>query len=588
MATLVPLHTEAQDRNEKEEKKEERHIAELFYRNEDKVSEKTLDKVSDPKTLVGQVISLRPDYNYHKTHRNFDFVTTKTNVLTNISLYDKNSVTSDDALAVVKAKKDELTLTIGEKKVTLQKADFGNFMLRSDMEAFVQAFLQQEEDVRQEELRLKQQAEEQAAQEKAEAEEGRRKENLEQYRENLKKMPTVQSGPIAVDVPERAYDGTIPYWKWISRNGSGKLDTYRDEKFVLSPQRFPQACASLKEKMERNPNSTEYKHLILLETMQTDTFGIFNWQSFINLRTGDVFSAEREDKIMKMWESVNYLENIKSIGAYTYDGTISLQEAVYEVNASIPYGERVLEALIGEKVFFLDSLKYDIITGYEEELNSSNPVAMTFKERGKKRYDWKDKCISVKWYEQLQKMVGQKTLLTDELSFNEYHRVWREDIPNKESYTIDKFEVKDKELHMILSHNGETENINAIEYCGLLAYPINTEEEWESKQVTGQSRLDRRNYISYEAVISTTPKKPADVKKQEAENKARWAAAAEKMNLLRQHKLIGTSLTSFLQEWPSAQLLRTTTIDGVTVKVYCIYDYQLTFRNGVCVSQTSF
>ena len=49
--------------------------------------------------------------------------------------------------------------------------------------------------------------------------------------------------------------------------------------------------------------------IVKLSEMQKDTFGIFNWNSYINLRTGEVL--EDKNLIYGLWESTRYIDFLK-------------------------------------------------------------------------------------------------------------------------------------------------------------------------------------------------------------------------------------------------------------------------------------
>lgn len=583
LTTLAALYAGAQN-DRRERQREDRHIMDLFYMHRELVEEKTIDKVANIKTLEGQVISLRPDNDYGKTFREFKFVTTKTNILTNNSTYDKSSVTSDDNLLVVKAKKDELTLMLGEKKVTLRKDDFGRFMLRSDLDSFTQSFLQEEENARQEGIRLKQEAQEQAAREKAEAEEKQKEDNLKSYFAAVAQFNEREDGPIVIN-EERAYNGTSPYWKWQYVKGSNKIETYRDEKFVLSPHRFVQTYEGIRKKLERDPNNRDLKQYAKLETMQQDTFGIVNGHTLINLRTGDVFSNIREPENLKMWESINYLKNLAAQEKYVYDGKVSLQHALGGTDT--PYRERIFEALVGERVFLLDSMKYDVITGFDEHTYNADYTTLFLQKRGAYQ-NWTRSCISVKWFEQLKQMVGKKALEGSTFTYVlEGDRLWKEDIKKYEGINIDAVEVKDHDLLVTFTDSWGTNTKRALDCCNLLACPINYTEEKEKRKAREKHLELHHEYVSLDAALATMPAKTQEVKKKEADDRAHWAESSRRIDKLRQHKLIGTSLDDFLKEYSGARLINTTSNGGVTVKVYVYLDYKLVFQNGKCVSQTT-
>lgn len=584
IAALMPLHAGAQ--SSKSEIKENRELQKLITNGKSRYDAKTIDKLTDLKLLAGKTICLRPDYTSSSLYGRYSeseltIKKSKYVPLLNQEVTETTTFKKGEKLVVEKVKKNELTVLRGDEKLKISSEHYNSFMLESDAEDVTSSIIAEYNQEKIDEANAKKAAEEKALKEKAEREAAVLQGHLEIYYQNLEHMPKAIEGPIAVVIPERAYSGEVPYWKsGVSYN---QLDTYRDEKFVLSPHRFPQLYAKYKERIEKGSTSSEAQQVARLSALQKDTFGIYSRTEFIDLRTGEVFKDM--NLIPGLWESVNYLNLLKDVEVKPYDGTISLNALLKDVNA--PYREKIIESLIGERVFLLDELKYDYITAIEER-NISGGTTLYLKDNGKLEY-WQNECISVKWYEQLQKYVGKKVIYYDDLNLWGFERIWREDLPKRPTYTVVKFEVKDNRLNMILKSNeGSTKTLDAYEYCDYLAYPINIDHEWNIKQSKRKCLLDNRTYFYYDAVWATTPRKPANIKKQEAEDKARSAEISAQWNKLREHKLIGTSLAQFTSQWPNAQLTNTTSSDGVTIQVYRIYDYRLVFRNGYCVSQTTY
>lgn len=582
VAALMPLHIGAQ-KQDKIAALEEREKQELIIQSKAKFDAKTIDKIGDVKKLVGMTICLRPDYISPSLYgRNKSELTIKREKyvpLVNQQISEIITFKKADRLVVDKAKKDELSVRRGEEKLKISSNFYNQFILISDAKEITESIITEYKKSRIDEANAKMAAAEKAAREKAEAEAAALQQNLNTYRENLKRMPTAVEGPIAVVIPERAYSGEVPYWKSKPSN----VDTYRDEKFVLSPHRFPLLYNKYRERIEKGSTSPEAQQVAKLSTLQKDTFGIFKYNEYIDLRTGEVFKDF--NLIQGQWESVHYLNLLKEVPVTPYNGLTSLKATLNDCN--VPYREKIIESLIGERVFLLDELKYDYITAIEER-SLDGSTTLYLKDRGKIEY-WQNKCISVKWYEQLQKFVGKKVIYNDELTMFGYNRIWREDLSRRETYTIEKLEVKNNSLNVTLKNNeGRIETVDAVSYCDLLAYPINIDQEWNNKQNKRKCLYDQKSYFSYDAVFTTTQRKSANVKKQEAEDKARNEEISAQWNKLREHRLIGTSISDFKNQWPYAQLINTTTSNGVTIQVYRIYDYQIVFRNGYCVSQTNY
>lgn len=325
--------------------------------------------------------------------------------------------------------------------------------------------------------------------------------------------------------------------------------------------------------------------------MQADTFGIFNWNTFINLRTGDTFCTYNNRPIsMKWWESVTYLTRQQDEEPFVYDGTMSLRYLLDHTGEE--QIDRVLEGLVGERVFFLDSMKYDVITGFDEQLHQSAKYVMYLEKRGKEESDY-HRCISVKWYEQIQKMVGKKAIEGNDINLTDtYHPTWKEDIPHKETFLIDSIGIKNHTMFVILlTTNGEKKEVEAsgdfFDKFGLLAYPIDYALEKELR-IAGVDHLDLHNrYVSYDAALATMPAKTAEAKQKEAKAAAEWDASSKRIKALQQHKLVGTSLATFLRTYRGARLVHTTSGGGITIKVYQYTNYQLVFHNDQCVSMTT-
>lgn len=582
IALVLPVQIEAQ--RTKNEIKESSEYQFLLRSNRSKFDAKTLDKVDDIKSLVGKVICVRPDYasSHGSWLSELSVTRTKYVAILNTTMSDKDIYSKNDRLMVIKAKKDELTVEFSDEKKKIPQNYFKEFMLASDAEELVTTIIQEDEQRKIDEENARIAAKEKAEREKAEAEAAVLRKNLQQYQENLKLMPKAIEGPIAVVIPERAYSGATSYWKFGRKYGD-ELNTFRDEKFVLSPHRFPILYERFKARIESGYNSTDVEYVAKLSTLQKDTFGIFSSYDFIDLRTGEIFRDK--DLISGLWESVNYLNLLKEVPVKPYDGTKSLQAILKDAN--VPYHENVIESLIGEKVFLLDKLEYDEIVAIEER-SIYGDCTLFLKNNGKIEY-WNDKVISVKWYEQLQNFVGKKVIENDELTLFGFNRFWKEDLSRRDYYTVEKFEVEGKRFNMLAVRNdGRKETFNAIEYCGFLACPINVDKEWNVKQSTQKCLWDKKSFFSYDDVMATTPRKPANVKKQEADDLARRNAESAKRAKLREHRVIGMALSDFEKAWPNAVLVNTTDNGYMVIKVYRLYDNQIVFRNGWCVSQTTY
>lgn len=544
----------------------------------------TLHSVTDVKSLIGKKICLHPNYNERKQDKNLEVMNVKSNLWTNNQDYKKYTVTHDDVLEVLKAKKTELTVQKDADQIKIPAGYFAYFMLKEVRDELVTAYTERETKIKEAIIEQRKEEEVRAAREKAQAEEEQRQAQLKKYWAEVAEFLAAEEGPINTK-QERAYDARTPYWKWADKNNASTLETYRDEKFVLSPRRFLSYYTATKKSLSRHPEGDAYKHFVKLEAMQTDTFGIYKWGTFINLRTGDTFgTGPRDDASMSMWESVRHLAYRKDLPAYVYDGTLSMQYFIRQTDDSD--ADRALEALVGERVFMLDSMKYDVITGFAENLHTSDHVVLFLQKRG--RCDNLRKCISVKWFEKLQAMVGKKVLNGSEFAYFEDDKLWKEDIPNLQVAVVDAVEVKDHKLQVTITDHSGTEKVDALEYCHLIACPIDYTAEKENRLAKQRHHELHRQYVSYEAALATMPAKTAAVKKKEAENRAYWNATAKRMDALRQHKLIGKSLGDFLREYKGATLVNTTTDGGTTVKIYRYQDYKLVFRNGWCVSQTTY
>lgn len=555
-------------------------LHEMFQLHRADIDKQTIAN-TDLKSITHNVVCLRPDYN--DLHDGGNTLT-----VSNGNGSQTITITSDDGLLVTKAKKDKLTvMNKNGETFDLPSKFFSDLMLLKVRETMIASYMNDPLFTQKQEEGLKQEAKEKVAQQRADAlaaERNQNQSNLNIYQERLKGKASIQEGPIKITVSEKKYDGTIPYWRYLKNGNKGNWETNIEEKFILSPLRLPILKEKYRDKIKLN-NSDDLitAQIVKLSEMQKDTFGIFNWNSYINLRTGEVL--EDKNLIYGLWESTRYIDFLKGVPTQEYNGTASIQELLRDED--ILYREEIIQSLIGEKVFLLDKMKYDEIIAIEETPYSGEYTVLYLKERGRMEY-WKRYCVAVKWYEELQKLVGKKIISSDWLRYNELQPVWREDLLKHEIFTIERFDVADGKMTMTINDGRKSESVNALEYCGLLTYPINIKEEWDAKQTTGNCMLDYRNYLSYEDVYNTTPSKPKSVKDKEARDKVHSAALSAKSKKLKQHQYIGASVSAFLSEWPNARLVNTTNYRGNAIKVYRVFNHQLVFENGFCVSQTNY
>ena len=561
---LGAMPVEAQtDGNESYEQVMHRYSQKL-----DELNGQTLDKVEDIKSLIGQIVCLRPR---------------------EVSIYETVRIAPDDLLEVVKAKKDLLTVkrVRDEQTIKIPQRIFHKMMTKAVIDEIEQTRIEMDSKTAEALDRQRKANEERAAREKAESEAQKKQAALKKYHAEVEAYYQLQqqTGPINTKM-ERAYKGEIPYWRWIGEN-SGKIETIRDEKFVLSPVRFTKATERIRKKLYESEKE-QFEQLL---TMQADTFGIYNWNTFINLRTGDTFCTDKKREMStKWWESVTYLARQQDEESFVYDGTMSLSYLLKHTGDEQIDG--VLERLVGERVFFLDSMKYDVITGFHEQLRNWPKLTMYLEKRGKDEY-WDNHCISVKWYEQMQKMVGKKAIKGDDIYLTDAYRpTWKEDIPNKETFLVDSIGIKNHKMFVILlTEDGEKKEVEASgdinDKFGLLAYPIDYALEKELRLAgVDHLKLDHK-YVSYDAALATMPAKTAEAKQKEAKNAAEWDASSKRLKALQQHKLVGTSLATFLRTYRGARLVHTTSEGGITIKVYQYTNYQLVFHNDQCVSITN-
>ncbi len=546
---------------EKPQRDEASHLKILFSDKKKELDGKTIATLDDIKVVTGKDICLRPDYKYSGGLRFYkDYVTFGSGSKVTNEYYIKTT----DILKVIKAKKSELTVMLGNDKIKIESHLFRLFMLsseRDDMAASIEGEIQ------------KQKENTYRAQE--EAEQTAKQSNLSAYYNSINNMAQLNEGPVVINT-DRVYDATIPFWK--KQYNKNEINTFRDEKFLINKKEYNRNLPKLRQRYSMDSKMKE--QLDKLSFMQEDTFGLFSEREFINLRTGDVFLVYR-DGFHKLFESVSYMENLKAPGII-YDGTESLE--VFVGKSDRPYRERYINALIGEKVFLTNVLKYDVITDIEDDYE----LIFHFANHGPIKDYCFDKIVPVKWYEQLQKMVGKKVIRGGNIKYyKDYplNTTWREDLLNEETHIIEKIEVKEGQLEIHL--NGLSKPISATRECGMLTFPINIEEEWKIMQMGGDSRLENSpGYLSYEAVITTTPQKPAEAKKYEAEVQSWLKQNSKNFSDLRNHKFIGTKVEKFLKIWTYAKLINTTINGSVIIKVYNVHNYQLIFRNGICVSQT--
>ena len=75
------------------------------------------------------------------------------------------------------------------------------------------------------------------------------------------------------------------------------------------------------------------------------------------------------------------------------------------------------------------------------------------------------------------------------------------------------------------------------------------------KVISLNLKNDQKNRLDPDAALATMPAKTQEVKKKEADDRAHWAESSRRIDKLRQHKLIGTSLDDFLKEYSGARLI---------------------------------
>ena len=549
----------------------------------------TLDKMADLSTLTGKTLCLRPDYKNVRSVKPL------------VYRLEGHNVIAKDALTVTKAKKSEITVEMEGEKMKILKTDFPYFLLTDQCEEIVARTTAEAENQQKQQFEKERQEEE--AKQQAEWQE-----NLKKYREQIANLASSQEGPIAVETSARDYDGTIPYWRYFKQKYNGKTDTFLDEKFMIQPLQFNIPNAMFKDKNNHFHNQSTEDFEAMIESvkgMLADTFGILKLSDYhyqmINLRTGQLVPYYNQGgsstEWTTCWESTEYLDKLHAAGKTTYDGSYILQDYIFG-NAT-PFREQAIEALKGEKVFFLDSLKYDVITDIEQVINDNQEALVILHLEKRGTYPFRNtfstygkaQCISVKWYEQLQKMKGQKVFFSNffDQEVGSSNEFYKENMKNCEPYTLEKLEVKDHKLIAMLGGSGEKagKELEATDVCRLLAAPIDYEKDLEPQ---GRARK-WDNLLPYDYAMANIPAKPESVKKEEAEWKASTRAASEKFAKLREHKYVGAKRSEFLKDWPYAKLISTSSAGLVTIRVYSLPDvllkteYLFYFENETCVSQ---
>ena len=552
LAVLLPKQVSAQVFLEGKDLFYQRGFFERFH---SEISQNTLDKVEDYKSLVGKYICLRPDYQYDSRTSKSDFFyglkrMPKQSNYTATSIVGKaksSTISKNDRLKVIKYNKASAIMTVarGDEELKISGYDLDDFVLID----YIESLPKQYDD------ELKQSL----------------KSNLDHYFDNLKKQTITSEGPIVVENDEVVYDATIPYWRWRKEN-KYKKTSIGDEKLVINKKHFQDVF-----KRTKHDDYGYFSNLLdKLNTVKEDTFGIFSLTEFINLRTGELYNNE---DCIDLWESVRFLDLQEAIPIHKYNGEVGLKELLSD--KSRVYKRRIIESLIGERVFTLDDLKYDVITSIEER---DNGFDIYLENRGCLS-GWENCCLLVKWYEELQKLVGKKIIWARSLPYVGALRIWYENLSEADIYTIEKFEVKTYSFRIYYKNDYRTEDRDALDYCNYLTYPINVADEYQAEDETGESLLDKVGYISYEAAVATIPHKPASVKREEAKKEAEQKKVQAKWDKMRQHKYIGVSLADFLKDWPNARLIDSASSGGSKVKIYRIYtNYELMFKNDICIA----
>lgn len=405
-------------------------------------------------------------------------------------------------------------------------------------------------------------------------------ENLEKYHQAIAKFNQPQSRPIAMKAQERAYDGTMPFNEFLQKaditgftytNVKEKVSTFLDETFSFHPKRV-----------------FDYKGS---QGITGDTFGIcidklhedyMEMVLFINLRTGEEYRIEDMKPYL---ESNAYLKILAQEAELVYDGTYSINEVLDPLRFGDMNSERVCDALVGEQVFVLETLQYDTIASVKKWVHN-NDVSYMIRLKSGKEYSPRG-VVSVKWYQQLQKLIGQQVLrVRTNYRFN-VNDIYQEDLPRLGPWTIEKIEAgKDDRgrngLYVTIRKGNDAETVD-WESCTFLTHDIDFGREYEGVKYPNPLIL------SYDYMKANVVKMPEYVKQEtEARQKYLEAALTDALtNGAANGMMVCMSITTFLRNYPKAKLVNSTVNSaGKVAKVYHAGSWEIVFVNGKCTSCT--
>ena len=342
--------------------------------------------------------------------------------------------------------------------------------------------------------------------------------NLAYYRESIAKFKQGSTGPIAISKKKREYDGSIPFAMYASSRFFS--ESFLDETFVFKQDAVDKVIADLKNSTDRYKQKEKDIEVSELEAMRNDTLGLFlnsekksydntiEKMLLINLRTGVVLSDFHFNNIMmsrNLLESTTYLNNIKNVKPYEYDGSYGLQELLRSYRWTLKYPQTVCDALIGEKVYVMKTDNYD-----EDEISEfkykDDDLLIITKKNGQVK---PDRLIGAKWLDKLQKYIGEKEVLVP--TGNDI--LYKEDVAGMTTWTVKGIEAKqyhnaggiiEMELDMVLIDGNETARIDVVKDCQLMTHPFDLKKP---------VRSNGRTAVPYNYLMTNAPKMPEDVKK---------------------------------------------------------------------------
>lgn len=521
-------------------------------------------------TIFGQVVCLAPKgYDLDIQSR----IRYSTDFTMNAKSGNSRKVTSDMELTIKKVKGFYATVIYDEAEYQIATGTLSDLMLKKDRDEL----LKQVDDLVAAAKKKRNDVKRKAAEER-----------LNSYYAAIAKMKSGSpSGPIAVKVKvkPREYNGKTRFKNFYKNNQYSDFSSFLDEKFVVDESTIDDKYLKIKESAQERKLK---KQVGIPDYMKADTFGIWRneekkqWD-FINLRTGETLSVDAYVK----WgmESVSYLKNFANTKPFLYDGKYSIQELLNPELYRAEHPEKLCEGLFGEKIYLLSKNDYDEISsvaysgkGYKVTTKSNGVISNI------------NDIISVKWYEELQKYVGKKVIPAG-IYNGKGHKLYQEDLPSYDIWTVDKIEVETKDnlgtrLYMTCSKDGKTAIADAIGCCLMLTHDIDfvNGKSYSPGPSTGFGGSCAPIILSYEYVKNNAPHMSEESKAMlKSFGNYVGKAMDEATDIFVYQNM---TLSQFRKAEPKAKQVKYEVKNGKAVRVYHIKGYEVIYVNNQCTSVT--